>query len=66
MKKLIQAEKFEYYCDTCEKNLCDHYYGVPIDIYFGYGHVLDGENYHFCNYQCLLRFIIDELKKQQQ
>jgi hypothetical protein len=37
-----------------------------IDIYFGYGHSLDGENYHFCNYQCLLMFIIDELKKQQQ
>lgn len=63
MKKLIQSEEYEYYCDTCGNQL---EIGVPITISFGYGHNLDGEEYHFCNYQCLLPFILGELKKENK
>lgn len=62
MKKLIQSEKYLYNCDTCGDQL---EIGVPITISFGYGHGLDGEEYHFCKYQCLLTFILDELKKEK-
>jgi hypothetical protein len=56
--------KEDYYCDTCENNLLDTYYGIPIEISFSYGHILDGSEYHFCNWQCLLQFILDEQKKK--
>lgn len=56
----------EYNCDTCEKNLLSAFYGVPITVEFSYGHELDGSEYHFCNYKCLLRFITQELRKQSK
>ena len=67
MRKISYCEKCNsehenFFCDTCGNNLtidCK----LPITISFGYGSPLDGEEYHFCSYQCLLRFIIDELKK---
>jgi YHS domain-containing protein len=65
MKRLIQAEKYEYYCDTCGIDLYKEIYGVPITIEFSYGHPLDGSEYHFCNYTCLLQFIIAELNKEK-
>lgn len=52
-----------YYCDTCGDNLITKYHGIPIEISFSYGHYLDGTNYHFCKNECLLQFIINELKK---
>ena len=48
-----------YLCDTCEKDLLKEFDGVPIT------HELDGEEYHFCDYTCLLKFVIEELKKTQ-
>jgi YHS domain-containing protein len=54
-----------YYCDTCEDNLISKFLGVPITIDFSYGSSLDGEEYHFCDYKCLLKFIVGELRKQQ-
>jgi len=66
MKKLIQSEKYEYLCDTCGKDLLKDVYGVPITVEFGYGSELDGEDYHFDNYSCLLKFITAELRKQTQ
>jgi YHS domain-containing protein len=71
MKKEIFCNKcngkvgINYYCDTCSNNLITKYYGIPITIEFSYGHNLDGTEYHFCDYQCLLQFISEELKKQQ-
>jgi len=52
----------KYLCDTCGANL---FLGVPITLSFGYGSNLDGsEEYHFCNYKCLLQFTLGELKKE--
>jgi len=65
MKRLVQSEKNDYYCDTCGKELLVEFLGVPISVDFGYGHELDGEEYHFCTYTCLLQFITAELKKTQ-
>ena len=63
MKKLIQVEENEYYCDNCGRNLLKDYLGIPITIDFGYGHILDSEQYHFCHNHCLLVFINEEIKK---
>jgi hypothetical protein len=52
----------EISCDTCGINL-SFSYGSPITVEFGYGHTLDGENYHFCSNKCLLEFINNESKK---
>lgn len=53
-----------YKCDTCGEDLLVKFLGVPITINFSYGHDLDGSEYHFCAYSCLLKFITDELHKQ--
>lgn len=53
----------EYFCDTCSKDLIGEFHGVPISVEFSYGSPLDGEEYHFCNYRCLLQFIVKELRK---
>ena len=55
----------DYLCDTCGKDLKKKYIGIPITLEFSYGHELDGETYHFCNYTCLLQFITAELRKTQ-
>jgi len=60
-----QQSNSDYYCDTCGDNLITKCQGIPITISFGYGSNLDGEEYHFCNYQCLLKFIVEELKKEK-
>jgi hypothetical protein len=52
-------------CDTCGKSTEDGEV-IPIRIEFGYGHDLDGASYDFCKYGCLLRFIIEELKKEKK
>ena len=70
MKKLTicnecnHTSETNYYCDTCSDNLITKCLGVPITVSFSYGHELDGEEYHFCNYTCLLNFIVNELKKE--
>lgn len=52
----------EFYCDTCEKELdC-----IPVTVSFGYGHILDGGEYHFCSTKCLLDFIEKEFKKEEK
>ena len=61
MKKRIQIEEWEYYCDTCGNKLDT---GVPITIAFGYCSNLDGEEYHFCSEGHAIRFLVDELRKQ--
>lgn len=72
MKKIIQCTECgqdsqpDYFCDTCGENLVTKFHGIPITISFGYGSNLDGEEYHFCEYKCLLRFIIEELKKEKK
>lgn len=65
MKRIIQQEKYEYKCDTCGKDLLKEINGIPITVEFSYGSPLDGEEYHFCNYQHLLEFIVNELKKEK-
>lgn len=55
---------YDYICDTCGDNLINKFYGVPITVSFGYGHSLDTEEVHFCNEQCQLQYILNELKKQ--
>jgi hypothetical protein len=50
-------------CDTCGKSTEDGEF-IPIRIEFGYGHDFDGAYYDFCNNQCLLQFIVAELKKE--
>ena len=52
-----------YTCDTCGEDLLMKHHGIPITVEFSYGHELDGTEYHFCCYQCLLKFVIEELKK---
>jgi YHS domain-containing protein len=51
-------------CDTCGDNLITKFLGIPITISFGYGSNLDGEEYHFCSYKCLLKFVLNENKKE--
>ena len=63
MKRIIQQAKFEYNCDTCGIDLLKKIHGIPIELSFGYGHELDGEEYHFCGNKCLLKFVIAEENK---
>lgn len=57
--------EINYYCDTCSDNLITKYSGIPITVSFSYGSDLDGEEYHFCSYKCLLEFIVAEEKKEK-
>ncbi|HUS51199.1 MAG TPA: hypothetical protein VMZ91_13610 [Candidatus Paceibacterota bacterium] len=57
-------ERETFICDTCGKDTIRECLGVPITIQFGYGSDLDGEEYHFDTLKCLLRFILDEIRKQ--
>jgi hypothetical protein len=52
-----------YYCDTCSDNLITKHLGIPITISFGYGSILDGEEYHFCTLKCLSQFIKEQKKE---
>jgi predicted RNA-binding Zn-ribbon protein involved in translation (DUF1610 family) len=63
----------DYYCDTCGNNLTqkrNHYIqelGKSIavrdsSIILNFNEV----GYDFCNYQCLLKFILEELKKENK
>jgi len=58
-------EHREILCDTCGKS-DNNGELIPIRIDFSYGHSLDGEKYDFCNYSCLLKFIIEEIKKEKK
>jgi YHS domain-containing protein len=64
MKRLLQSERYDYYCDTCGIELIKEIHGVPITVEFSYGHVLDGAEYHFCANKCLWDFISRELQKE--
>jgi len=56
-KKSIEIEII---CDTCGKTLYPNDNIKPmINV------IILGTDYHFDNYSCLLKFIIEELKKQQ-
>lgn len=61
--KCNQSIITECICDTCGKYL-DMYdiklMPAPIEL-----HYKDGVIYDFCNYTCLLKFIVEEIKKQQ-
>jgi len=70
MKKEIKCD-----CDKCDCIIDTHYVcdvcggTMPfetITMSFGYGSGLDGEEYHFDKYKCVLRFILEELKKEQK
>jgi hypothetical protein len=52
---------YSYECDICGEKLI----GIPITVLFGYGNILDGEEYHFCSEGHAIRFLADELRKQQ-
>jgi hypothetical protein len=52
-------------CDTCGKDNRVDIGNVPIHLNFSYGSDLDGANYDFCEYKCLLDFINAELKKER-
>lgn len=45
-----------YKCDTCGLKQW-----LPVLTF-----TVDLTEYHFCNYSCLLKFIVNELKKQPQ
>lgn len=66
MKNLIQSEQYEYICDTCGMNLLNEMFGIPITIDFSYGHILDGNEYHFCTLICAQQFIENELSKEEK
>jgi len=46
----------EYICDTC---------GKKEELCFMIALRIDLDEYHFCSYQCLLQFIVAELKKEK-
>jgi len=52
-----------YICDNCEKSTEKGNY-ISITVSFGYGSGLDGMECHFCNKECLLEFIRNEIKKE--
>lgn len=62
MKQLIRCSKCEcvtdtiYKCDNCDKKGYLPHLTLIIDL----------EEYDFCNYSCLLKFIIEELKKENK
>lgn len=45
-----------YKCDMCGENKW-----LPILTL-----IIDLEEYHFCNYKCLLQFILGEIKKEKK
>jgi YHS domain-containing protein len=54
-----------YFCDTCGLNLtidCK----LPIELSFGYGSGLDGEEYQFCSLKCISDFINAECAKGEE
>jgi len=53
-----------YLCDTCGDNLITKHLGIPITVFFGYCSPLDGSEYHFCDFTCLLDFVIKENNKE--
>ena len=53
------SHETEYICDVCGKD------DIPFTLSCGYGSDLDGEQYEFCSFQCMLQFIKDELSKQE-
>lgn len=59
------GEEKQYLCDTCGVDLLFENLGLPVTISFGYGSELDGEEYHFCNLNCLKKFINDEISKDK-
>lgn len=70
MNKISYCEKCNskhenYSCDTCGLNLTiDN--KLPIEINFGYGSDLDGEEYHFCSLKCISDFINAERTKGEE
>lgn len=50
-----------YKCDNCSKGMFYH----TIAVTFGYGHSLDGEEYHFCSDECIYSFFEQEIKKEE-
>ncbi len=70
MKKEIQCKEcnntliVECYCDTCSAQLTNdgHFtyeVGKPTIIELR----INGTEYEFCNWKCLLKFVIEEIKK---
>jgi hypothetical protein len=55
-KKCNSEYSLEKICDTCGKKLN----GID-DLILN----IDSEDYDFCNYTCLLQFIVQEIKKTQ-
>jgi len=53
----------QFLCDTCGTDLLRKYDGIPFSLDCGYGSGLDGTTYDFCTFTCLLKFIVEELKK---
>ena len=62
MKKIHRCKKCDciddtsFICDTCEESV------APYELCLLIGG--SANEYHFCNYQCLLKFIVEELKKE--
>ena len=66
MKKYIKCDKCyslintNIVCDTCGE-ICEfHEIGETALIL-----KINDSEYHFCNYSCLLKFILEELKKEK-
>lgn len=48
-------------CDTCEK-ICEFHEIGESELILK----LNDTDYHFCNYQCLFKFITNELQKEEK
>ena len=60
--KTCQKEHLDgYICDTCGNRMFKS--AIVITIGDFEGHSWEENEYHFCEYQCLLKFILGELKK---
>ena len=62
-KSCHQVREERYLCDTCGGDLFAVYYGVPFTLDCRTD--LDETQYHFCSFTCILKFIVEELKKTQ-
>lgn len=59
--KCGKDEHIGYRCEVCGKKFSYE----TITVSFGYGHSLDGEEYHFCSDECIYSFFEQEIKKEK-
>lgn len=56
-KECKREKYFDLVCDSCGKSVWGSNDYIRV--------IIRDAEYHFCNYQCLFKFILEEIKKEQ-